>query len=347
VIASIRHRLAVRSVLLAAVAMVGSWYAEAQPTPTADVVAGSGVQRAGDAEPEDAQGPALKLSSIEALRRFEPAADEEYTLGAGDEISIQYPGRPELAATSTIGPDGRITLPLAGPIMVAGLTREAAAEKIASAQLAYYTNITATVEVVKYGSNHITLLGNVRNPGDISFDRTPTLLEVLSRGGIEQRPDGTLPDQCVIYRGDLVLWVNLQNLLETGSPLADLRLRRNDLVFVPVASTSITVVGQVQHPGEIVLRRDSTLVSILGEAGGVTDAAGNNPQLEIVHRFKGGRTQYIRLNDLLRPTGGSEISLYPGDVVFVPRSGLAKFGFVLQQLSPALVLGSLATIAVH
>lgn len=305
------------------------------------------VQMASKAAPESPTDPTLKLSSTEALRRFEPPADEEYTLGAGDEISIEFPGRPELSTKSAIGPDGRITLPLAGPIVIANLTREAAARQICSALAPYYTNISATVEVSKYGSNHVTLLGNVKIPGSISFEQTPTLLEVLSRGGVETRPDGSLPDQCVIYRGDQVFWVDLQELLMSGSPLADLRLRRNDLIFVPAVARTITVVGQVQHPGQIALRHDSTLTSILGEAGGLSDGAGNNPEIEIVHRTQGGKTQYVRFNNLLKPNGGMEVSLHPGDVIFVPRSGLNKVGFVMQQLAPFLWMGSLATVAVH
>ena len=306
------------------------------------------VNQSGDSDPENPADPQLKLSPLETLRRFEPAKDEEYTLGAGDEISIQYPGRPELASKDVIGPDGRITLPLAGPIEVANLTREAAGEKVGLALSAYYTNLSATVEVVKYGSNHVTLLGGVKNPGLINFDQTPTLLEVLSKGGIENRPDGNLPEQCVIYRGEQVFWVDLEELLSNGSPLADLRLRRNDVIFVPaISSRSVTVMGQVQHPGEVVLKHNSTLTSIVGEAGGVSDAAGSNPELQIVHRFKGGRTQYIRFKDLLKPTGGMEISLYPGDVIYVPKSGISKVGFVMQEIAPFLTLGSFATIAAH
>jgi polysaccharide export outer membrane protein len=300
----------------------------------------------GDSSPDNSTDPKLKLSPTATLKNFEPPKDEEYTLGAGDEISIQYAGRPELASKDVIGPDGRITLPLAGPIEVANLTREAAGEKVAAALSAYYTNLAATVEVVRYGSNHVTLLGNVKNPGIINFDQTPTLLEVLSKGGIETRPDGNLPEQCVIYRGEQVLWVELQELLSNGSPLADLRLRRNDVIFVPALSTRfVTVMGQVQHPGEIVLRQNSTITSVLGEAGGVSDAAGGNPELQIVHRFKGGKTQYVRFRDLLKATGGMEISLYPGDVIFVPKSGMSKVGFVMQQIAPFLTLGSIAAVA--
>jgi polysaccharide export outer membrane protein len=290
--------------------------------------------------------PTLKLSPTELLRRFEPALGEEYTLGAGDEITIQCPAHPELASKDVIGPDGRITLQFVGPIDIANLTRDAAAKKISTALSQYYTDVTATVQIDRYGSNHVTLLGDVKNPGTINFDQTPTLLEVLSKGGIETRPDGNLPEQCVIYRGDDVLWVELQDLLTSGSPLADLRLRRNDVVFVPAISTrTITVMGQVQHPGEIPLRHNSSLTTILGEAGGISDAAGSNPELQIVHRSKGGKTQFIRFKDLLKPGTGSEISLNAGDVVFVPKSGVAKMGFISQQLAPFLSLGSFAALA--
>ena len=301
-----------------------------------------------DSTQENPPNPTLKLSPIAALRKFEPAMDEEYTLGAGDEISLQYPGRPELASKNVIGPDGRITLPLAGPIKIADLTREAAGKQIADALSAYYTNLTATVQVEKYGSNHVTVLGNVKNPGMVSFDQTPTLLEVLSKGGIENRPDGNVPEQCVVYRGDQVFWVDLQELLVSGSPLADMRLRRNDVIFVPALSTrTVTIMGQVQHPGEVALKHDSSIATVLGEAGGVSDAAGNNPELQIVHRTKGDKTQYVRLNDLLKPNGGMEVSLYPGDIIYVPKSGIAKVGFVMQQLAPFLSMGSFAALAVH
>jgi polysaccharide export outer membrane protein len=330
--------------------MVSERPAEASPPEKPPVTndAARTRQQSGNSVEENLPTPQLKLSPLEALRNFEPPVGEEYTLGAGDEISIQYPSRPDLASRDVIGPDGRTTLPLAGPIEVAGLTREAAGKKIAEAMSPYYTSLTATVKVEKYGSNHVILLGNVKNPGMVNFDQTPTLLEVLSKGGTETRPDGNVPEQCVIYRGDLVYWVDLQELLVTGSPLANLRLRRNDVVFVPALSTrTVTVMGQVQHPGQVVLRHDSTLASVLGESGGLNDAAGSNPELEIVHHSKGDRTQYVRFNDLLKPNGGMEISLSPGDIIYAPKSGIAKVGFVMQQLAPFLTMGSFAALAAH
>lgn len=311
-----------------------------------EAVAGTN-QTSGSAE-DNTPNPTLKQNPIDVLRKFEPAADEEYTLGPGDEISIQFPGRPELASKQVVGPDGRITLAIAGSVEVTNLTREAAAQKIATALSSYYNNVTATVQVEKYGSNHISLLGNVKNPGIMNFDQTPTLLAALSRAGIETRVDGALPDRCVIYRGDQVVWVDVQGLLESGSPLADMRLRRNDIIFVPaVSNRTVTVMGQVMHPGEIVLKRNSNLATVIGDAGGPSDSAGSNPEIQVVHRSKDGKTQYIRFKDLLKPQGGLEVSLLPGDVIYVPKSGMAKVGFVMQTIAPFTTMGSFAAMAVR
>jgi polysaccharide export outer membrane protein len=142
--------------------------------------------------------------------------------------------------------------------------------------------------------------------------------------------------------------VDLQGLLASGSPLADLRLRRNDVVFVPsVADRTVSVMGYVEHPGEIVLKHSSNLVSIIGAAGGPSDNAGSNPEIEVVHRSKEGTIQYFRLKDLLTREGGLDVTLDPGDVIYVSKSNLAKFGFFMQQLSPFATFGTFAAIAVQ
>ncbi len=74
----------------------------------------------------------MKQNPLETLRKFEPGPDEEYQLGKGDEITVNFAGRPEMQAKLVVGPDGRITLPLAGDIMLAGLTRPEAAKAIES-----------------------------------------------------------------------------------------------------------------------------------------------------------------------------------------------------------------------
>jgi polysaccharide export outer membrane protein len=271
------------------------------------------------AAPDQPPTPQLKLSPEKQLQNFEPAVDEEYQLGAGDEITLDFPGRPELSKKYIVGPDGRITLPIVGPMMVANLTREGAAKAIVDALSSDYTNLTVTVSIDKYGSNRVTVLGNVQHPGVFYFDNTPTLLDAVSRGGLQSTPsnkDG-LPDRVMIYRGnDQVMEVNLRALLRSGSATADIRLRRNDIVFVPSqADQFVTVLGEVKTPGAIPLTTESNT------------------------------SRVIPWKQLMTPTGIAELRLQPGDVIVVPKSGLNKVFYVLQRISPVTSLLTLATLA--
>ena len=299
--------------------------------------------------------PALKKDPVTALRDFEPGADEEYRLGKGDEITVSFAGRPEMLAKLVVGPDGRITLPLAGDIMLANLTRPEADKAIETALANYYTNLSVQVAVTKYTANRVLLLGAVDRPGEIAFDGTPTLLEVLARGGVEAGPNKSggnspqldqVPERCAIYRGtDQVLWVDLRAMMESGNAMSDMRLRRDDVVYVPSASERfISILGEVQHPGAVPLAFNSTLASVLAQAGGITDHAGMNPHIQVVDPAS-GTSRVLSLKDVLNPAKSLEVTLKPGEIVYVPKSGFYKGTYVLERLSPLITMASVAAYA--
>jgi polysaccharide export outer membrane protein len=300
----------------------------------------------------------LRLSQAEALRRFEEASTTEYTLGAGDEIEILIPDHADLQGRHVLGPDGRITLPFAGPIQISGQTREQAAQSITKAWNQYYSSINCSVQVLKYGSNRIILVGRVATPGPLYFDTAPTLLEVLAKGGTYgtrprdgvkstpvSNPDSppTMISRCAIYRGsDQVLWIDMKELFASGAGV-DLHLRRDDVVYVPDEQDDlVSVLGQVQHPGAVRLTVDTRFIDVLALAGGLTEDAASNKIL-LVHSAT-GMTREVSLNQLLHPSPGqtNEIALERGDVVYVPKSGVGKLGYVLGKFGNA---GSLLTFA--
>lgn len=323
------------------------------------LLAGLGAVAAGaqqTAADSPAQEPELKVNPLKTLQRFEPAENEEYQLGPGDEISLDFPGRPELSSKHVVGPDGRITLPLAGAIMVADKTREQVGSLVTQTLSAYYNNPVVTVRIDKYGSNRVLILGNVQHPGVLYFDETPTLLDVIARGGLmnsNTNVNGTanasardgIPDRCTIYRGkDQVVQVDLKSLLTSGNPLANLRLRRNDIVFVPAQQeVFVSVLGEVQHPGAIPLTPESTLASVLAQAGGVAEGAGNSPNVQIIQPST-GKQMTISFKKLVSLSSQREITLHPGDMIFVPKSGFYKATWYLQRISPVAMMASMAAI---
>jgi len=295
-------------------------------------------------------GPVLKPNPLEALRNFEPAADEAYRLGKGDEITVSIAGRPDLEAKLVVGPDGCVTLPLAGDIKLDGMTRPEAGKAIEAALTSYYDNLSVQVTVTKYTSNRVLVLGAVATPGEVTFEGTPTLLEALTRSGLTtgsvpngQTRTALIPERCAIYRGsDQVVWVQLRELVESGNTLADLRLRRDDVVYVPSLSEQfVSVLGQVQHPGAVPVTSSSTLAGVIAEAGGLTDDAGNNAHIQIVDPNT-GTSRVLTFKDALNPVRSREVVLKPGEIVFVPKTGFARATYMIQKLSPLMQLSTLA-----
>jgi polysaccharide export outer membrane protein len=307
----------------------------------------------------------LRQNPTALLKAFEPPADQPYQLGRGDDITVEVIGRPELTSKHTVGPDGKITLPVVGSIMVADKTREEAAADIQTALTTYYSGVTVSVGVDHYSSNHILLLGAVEHPGLLTFDKVPTLLEVISRGGQLQMPSSMggaaaggaasaasgvplgIPEECMIYRGNATMvTVQLRSLLEEGSPLANMRLKRDDVVFVPGSDKYVSVLGMVVRPGTQRLDRRSTLPQLLALAGGPLEKAGANPNIQIIHRGTDkspGKTQVIAYKDILNPKP-LDLTFQSGDIIYIPESGLNKAGYTFQMLSPLVNLFTIGAL---
>jgi polysaccharide export outer membrane protein len=149
-----------------------------------------------------------------------------------------------------------------------------------------------------------------------------------------------MPKSVILYRGhDQVGTITLQDVFLKG----DIRLRKNDLIYVPGdRERVISVLGEVSKPGPVVLRPDSTLVTVLADAGGITQAAGD-PTIQIIDPDK-HTIQRVQFKDLLKPAG-RDITLKPGEIVFIPRSGISKVGYFLQQIAPAAQIGTIGTLA--
>jgi len=335
------------------VALSAASLAAQQPVsqPPAGLRASPGI--ATDSHPSG--DPTLTIRDQKALESFEPATNEEYTLGAGDEITLDFPSRPELAGKKTVGPDGMITLPLSGSVHVADLTRKAAGDAIAASLKDYYNDLTVTVSIDKYSSNRVRVLGYVQHPGEIFFETTPTLLDAIGRAGLispQVTANGVLtnvgpgiPETCTIYRGnDTAVQVELRKLLINGNVLADMRLRRNDIVYVPQPKELfVSVLGEVTKPGTVPLTPDSTLTSVLAEAGCCSDSGGFNPKIHILQPST-GKDFTIDYKKVMTLSGQQEFTLHSGDVILVPKSGLYKVTYLMQRISGVATLVSLAAV---
>jgi polysaccharide biosynthesis/export protein len=279
-----------------------------------------------------------QITSDDAIRAFEAPRVTSYTLEAGDEITIEVWGHAELSGHHVLGPDGKITLPVAGVLTIVGLTREAAETAISNAFGRLYSDLSTTIRIDRYTSFRIFVLGRVATPGAIQFESQPTLLEVITKagslpiGGVGAEKAGL--GRCAVIRNrDQMIWVDLRSLLSKGDLSLNIRLARNDLVYIPDAGDQLVyVLGQVTHPGAFRLTPDMSFLDAFTQAGGVSENAAAD-KIEVVRSATGIKRQFS-LKDLLAKPTEYNFSLNEGDLIYVPQRPLGKLGYVLQKTSP-------------
>jgi polysaccharide export outer membrane protein len=306
----------------------------------------SGLSRpAGNAVEPAAAAPAFKpveksptaaLLSREDLALLEESVNPVYRIGSGDVLRLDVFARPEVSGKHVVGPDGKITVPLVGDVFLNEMTRESALQAVGQRLREYFSRPHVTLAVEEYTSNQVTVLGRVERAGMQKFPHPPTLAEVLANAGAMPILDkqATLT-RCAIMRGrDKLIWVDLKALLN-GDPAYNIRMKKGDIVFIPDSSeTSVYVLGAVPKPGSYRLTPRMTILDALAQAGGPNENAA--PTRIGVYRAGAKRVEVIDLTDLIDPSRAVNHALEDGDVIFVPNSGIADFGYVMRQIAPAM-----------
>ena len=278
-----------------------------------------------------------------ALAELEAQIEPVYRVGAGDTLALQVVGRPEISGKHLVGPDGIITVPVAGSVKVDELTREEAAAAVRKSLERFYADPTVLFGIELYTSHRVTVLGRVQVPGQLSFDKPPYLLEVLAKAGslpvIDKQATLT---RCAIFRGrNQIIWVDLKRLLNGGDTAYNVRLARNDVVYIPDSSdTMVYVLGAVNRPGAYRLTPDMSVMDALSQAGGANEDGDAND----IGVFRPSRqlSEPIRMRDLITGARKVNFGLEEGDVIYVPKTTMANFGYITRQFAGGLSIFTIA-----
>ena len=197
----------------------------------------------------------------------------DYVVGAGDTLAISMWGGMTQSTSRVVDRDGRILLPDAGSLDVAGLPLQRAESLIEAALRKQYRDVKVTVTVSRLRSVRIYVAGDVQRPGgyDISALATP-LSALFAAGGPTSIGSLRIAQH---YRGDhLVEEIDLYDFLLHGVRAKDVRFESGDTLLVPPAGAQVAVSGAVKRPAIYELKHgESTLDLVINDAGGFTAAA--------------------------------------------------------------------------
>lgn len=162
------------------------------------------------------------------------------------------------------------------------------------------------------------------------------LVSILPEPTIERevvvRPDGRISVDLI---GDVLASGRTTEQLAEDIREKISRFKRDAVVTVSVTSSrssTITIFGQVQSPGSMVLDRETRLAEAIGSAGG-TNLFASMGRVRVI-RSTPDETRILRVNlrDIQYGDQSTNFMLQDGDIVVVPPNAIARVGFALQTL---------------
>ena len=128
-------------------------------------------------------GGAAQTRTLAGPEAAASGADAGYVIGAEDALEIAVWRDETLKATVLVRPDGGISFPLAGDLIVAGKTVADVRAELVRRLEKFIPEPVVTVSVVKVSSYRIYVLGRVNKPGDYQAGRLLDVLQALSLAG--------------------------------------------------------------------------------------------------------------------------------------------------------------------
>jgi polysaccharide biosynthesis/export protein len=274
------------------------------------------------------------------------AREPQVRVGPGDLLEVRVFDTPELTQTIRVSDLGEVSLNLIGRLHVGDLTPDEARDAIAHKLVDdhYLVNPQVSVLIQEYGTQGVSVLGEVQRPGVYSVLGNRTLLDVISQAGgttvyagstvtVKRNSDSTLLT--------IPLTKNAKNTLAS-----DVRLQPGDKVIIPRASL-VYVLGDVGRPGGFLMQNEGhmTVLQAVALAGGQNRTA-SMKRARLIHKTDSSYTDtQIPLSKIMN---GQEpdTELQAEDILYVPNSATKSLIYrtvpgIVQSASSAAIYGAI------
>jgi len=299
-----------------------------------------------DAAPEAAEpdaGPAV----VE-----EPGEPLPYRIRTGDELTISLMGEPGMTQTLPVGPDGRISYYVAHDVKAAGCTFKELRDDLTEKLRTHFKDPEVTVVGSAFKGNTVIILGQVSKPGEYIIRSDTRLLDAIAMsGGIARSLQSFGATQNVVELADLTrafllrgrsfVNVDFEGLFSANEGKVannNVIVQAGDRIYIPSSAAQerkVFVLGEVARPMVVRFQRNITLLEAIAEAGGVKTSARERDAFVV----RGSLRQPVVYPVNVRKVSMGlvpNVPLESGDIVFVPKTMLAKAAEIADQVFPLL-----------
>lgn len=162
-------------------------------------------------------------------------ADPAYLIGPEDALEISVWRDDTLKGAALVRPDGGISFPLAGDMIVAGKTAAQVREELVKRLEKFVPEPVVTVSVVRVASYRIYVIGRVNKPGDFLAGRNIDVLQALSLAG-GMTPFANEDDIRIIRKIDgksVAIPFQYSRIRKGGDLSQNITLKSGDVLLVP------------------------------------------------------------------------------------------------------------------
>ena len=195
-------------------------------------------------------------------------------------------------------------------------------------------NDTLIVKALPAHRIQVEVTGEVNKPGPVPAPRDGSINTVLLAVG--NPTDRAALSRALINREGQTIPVDLRRLNKDGSTPEGVRLQGGDMLIIPRNEEKFAVVGTVGIPGEKMYPDDRkiTVLEAWSQSGGVVTGA-DMKKVVLIRKPKEGakepETFNLRLDEVVKGDLSKDMTMEPGDVLYVPASG-TKRRFGLQDV---------------
>lgn len=163
--------------------------------------------------------------------------EHRYKIGPLDTLNIQVWRNPELSATVTVRPDGRISSPLVEDLVAAGKSPVELSREIEKALSRVIRDPAVTVIVSGFQGTfgeQIRIVGEAARPQAVPYRQNMTVLDVMIQvGGMTDFADGNAAVLVRGAEGGKQYGIRLKDLLKRGDISANAPVLPGDIIIIP------------------------------------------------------------------------------------------------------------------
>ena len=265
--------------------------------------------------------------SLDVFRTSDGAqAPDTYVLGEGDEIRITIFGASQTDIQQKINNEGYIQPVGTAKIYLKGLTLAQGREIIQNRLSTAYTfrPDQFAVTIVTARTVLVNVFGEAKITGGFSISALNSAFNALSAAGGPTAIGSVRNIQHI--RGNTKSNIDLYAFMNNPTAQYKFDLQQNDILFVPVSSSLVSIDGAVKRPMTYEMLPEESLIDLIRFTGGVnTDVY---PDFVQIHRFANGEEilKEWSLSEVL--SGKVKVPLQNGDIVQVKTINKPMTAFI-------------------